>query len=453
MRGALTVVDFFRFEEEDAMFEICVKQADAALRGQEEVDALVYGIDRRIYSGLLRSMLSAGFEAGGVPVDRAQLQAVMRGPSFLRGRPADLVGEIFFTDHEVYVLQPTELKLLVWSVRYHTMPSHLEEFCEVVKETAARTLDGRRLRGMDFTFSELLLPPPRGRSRRGAYRVEELKSKDPEYSETQASQALLLSSADHRAFLLALAQARGRARSVDTTGEVGPEIVTPLLAADLIGREYLVICRKDSHTICTVRDKSQLESSVEMHCTVCARPFREELIQEIFVISGACISLLNNSQWMTIWITDILKKAGIGFDKVKWSTAAGEDEIDVIVDVNGRKIFLELKDREFGVGDAYPFLYRVQRFGGFLGIVACTSRIGDEVKKIFGEPGIRIETIEGVDAIQGNLPRLVDEFSQEVVVSLIEPLTEDLGINLGPILQAWMAETAAKGALELSPGN
>jgi hypothetical protein len=156
---------------------------------------------------------------------------------------------------------------------------------------------------------------------------------------------------------------------------------------------------------------------------------------------------------MTIWVTDILKKAGIGFDKVKWSTAASEDEIDVVVDLHGRKIFLELKDREFGVGDAYPFLYRIQRYGGSLGIVVCTSRIGDEVKTLFREPGTtKIATIEGIKEIQGSLPRLIDEFLADIVVSLLDSLTEDLGINLGPLAKAWMSKirwaawTAARAA-------
>jgi hypothetical protein len=438
---------FFPLEEVQAMFEISVKEANATLRSQEEADALISKVDKKVYRAAIRSMLGAGYEAAGVRVDSTQLLALLRGSTFLRrgGSPPSLpVGEVFFTDNELYVLQPQHSKLLVWSIRYHTAQSHLEEFCEVVKKAAALSLDGRRLRGMNFTWrnGDPRLSLSRFRVA-AANRVDQLKSKDPEYSDIQASQSVLLSSADHRAFLLGLAQARGKARSADINAEVGSEIVTPLLNAELIGKEYLVVCRKDSHTICTVRDRSQLENdSVEIHCTICARPFRDEFIQEIFFISNAGTKLLNSSQWMTIWITDILKKAGIGFDKVKWSTAASEDEIDVVVDVHGKKIFLELKDREFGVGDAYPFLYRIQRYGGSLGIVVCTSRIGDEVKTLFREPGrTKIETIEGTNDIQVRLPRLVDDFLRDVVVSLLDSLTEDLGISLGPLAKAWMSKT------------
>ena len=109
---------------------------------------------------------------------------------------------------------------------------------------------------------------------------------------------------------------------------------------------------------------------------------------------------------MTIWITELLKSAGINSESIKWGATAGDDEIDIIVDIHGAKAFFELKDREFGVGDAYPFLYRVDRYGGSFGVVVSTARIADEVKKIFQErqPGIGsvpIETVEGVESIRG----------------------------------------------------
>jgi hypothetical protein len=429
------------------MFEISVKEANAALRDQQEADAIISNLDKKVYRAAIRSMVTAGFEAAGVRLDSTMLTSMLRGSTFARRVhpfPRGPIGEAFFTDSEMYVLQLLPSKLLVWSVRFHTAQSHLDEFCEIVKQSATSSLDGRRLRGMNFTWKD---GEPRlylSRFRVPASdRVERLRSKDPDYSDIEAKQAELLCSADHRAFLLELAQARGKARSADINATVGPEIVTPLLEAELIGKEYLVLCKKDSHTICTVPDRSQLENEgVEIHCTVCTRPFRDELIQEIYFISPAGTKLLNSSQWMTIWITEVLKKAGIGFDKVKWNTTAGEDEIDVTIDVYGKKIFLELKDRDFGVGDAYPFLYRVQRYGGSLGLVVCTNRIGDEVKKNFLQPsGTMIATIEGIDNIR-ELPRKVDGFLQDVVVSLLGSLTEDLGINLGPLAKAWMSETA-----------
>jgi hypothetical protein len=33
-------------------------------------------------------------------------------------------------------------------------------------------------------------------------------------------------------------------------------------------------------------------------------------------------------------------------------------------DALGPRVFFELKDREFGLGDAYPFAIRVGRYGG-----------------------------------------------------------------------------------------
>ena len=57
---------------------------------------------------------------------------------------------------------------------------------------------------------------------------------------------------------------------------------------------------------------------------------------------------------MTIWVTELLQKAGIKADWMLWNAASGDDEIDIIVNIFGSHVFFELKDREFGVGDAYP---------------------------------------------------------------------------------------------------
>jgi hypothetical protein len=146
---------------------------------------------------------------------------------------------------------------------------------------------------------------------------------------------------------------------------------------------------------------------------------------------------------MTIWITKLLTEAGVSLDSITWNGAAGEDEIDIIVNVNGQKVFFELKDREFGLGDAYPFTFRVARYGGDFGLVISTEQIGDEAKKFLHDPpremgGPPIQTIEGHENVKDCIASAIQSVSRTAVNNAIFRMTESTGINLTPFINAWM---------------
>ena len=90
-------------------------------------------------------------------------------------------------------------------------------------------------------------------------------------------------------------------------------------------------------------------------------------------------------------------------EHIAWNAAAGDDELDIVVEILGSKYFLELKDREFGIGDAYPFASRTSRYGADGGAALSTERIHEEVKAFFRErAGIEPlpnEAIEGEQKI------------------------------------------------------
>ncbi len=155
------------------------------------------------------------------------------------------------------------------------------------------------------------------------------------------------------------------------------------------------------------------------------------------------------SHWMTIWVTDLLVRAGISKEAIAWNAAAGEDELDIMTDAIGHRVFFELKDREFGLGDAYPFAYRVTRYGGTFGVVVSTDRVADEAKKFFDEQrpnmGTRIEVMEGPpQSIEDGIPMLVDRLSRSGVYQLLYELADPLEINFTPFLQAWMDRIVAE---------
>jgi hypothetical protein len=143
-----------------------------------------------------------------------------------------------------------------------------------------------------------------------------------------------------------------------------------------------------------------------------------------------------------------LKRAGVPEASILWNATAGEDEIDIIADLYGSRVFFELKDRDFGLGDAYPFAFRIQRYGGRHGVVVSTGSVAEEVKTLFKErtPGVAsapIHVVEGEDAISRDLPVLIDSLSRSPALRFAAELGDSMGINLLPLISAWMKRVSS----------
>lgn len=427
------------------MFVIEGREAKAEMRDQDEIDALVQHLQGQGYRAVLRSMLGAACDVATVDAGSVGVADLLSDRASYRRLQSSLMGDVFFLQERAYFLQPQGSRLQALGIRHHGIKPEIDTFCEKVAASAHATLDGRRLRGMDFQWQPTVERSRRDIRRRRLYPEVKLETRDPDYSPQESEWARLLAAREQREFVLRLAQVGSRARAVDTASEAGEVVTQPLLDCGLIHKEYLVLCRQDSHTICAVRDRDKIASGTgtRFRCTICGRPFCEELIEEIFALTGDGKTLLDGSRWMMIWVTDLLIAAGIGRDRISWNAVAGDDELDIITDVLGSKVFFELKDRDFRLGDAYPFALRVERYGGDGGVVVCTETIDNEAKRFFNEERptaqrARVDLVEGQVDTEEQLAALVDRWSRIAVIQRLASLSEPVAVNLVPVLQTWM---------------
>ena len=272
--------------------------------------------------------------------------------------------------------------------------------------------------------------------------MSDLTTKPAEFSETTAEDSELLVSRERRDFLIRLAQL-GKARSVDAQADVQTAHVVPLLEHGLVRKEFLVLCRQDSRTLCTIETKDELEGETgqKFHCSVCGRTFAEELIQEIYAPTDRARSMLNGSHWMTVWITSILARAGVSIDQLFWGATAGEDEIDIVAQIQDQIIFFELKDRAFGLGDAYPFTARVQRYGANAGVIITMEGIAEEAQKFILEQARSLEstvyTISGEEEVRRRVPSILAERAQSAALDAFRIVFSYSGLDPTPILKVW----------------
>lgn len=427
------------------MFILQGKETKAEIREQEEIELVLAAFESNGYKALLRGMLRAGCEAIDLARPTINISSLSTERRIYRGTAENLspIGDILFRDNRLFLIYPQRTRLSTWEIRHHSTDSALETFLEQTESGIKARLDGRRVRGMSFNWKEPKYPVRRPYIKFDRFRQEKLEMKEPEYSDQQLERARLLISENNRSFVLNLAKI-GKARSIDAASISDESTTVPLLEKGLIRKEYLISCRQDSHTLASIPDKNQLESSIGsgFRCPTCGRTFREELIQEIFALTEEGKFLLDRSNWMMIWITNLLLSSGIPVDKIKWNAAAGDDELDIVIDVLGLQVFLELKDREFGLGDAYPFGFRLQRYNGDFGVVVTMDKVASEAKKFFKEQASRrtgqIETLEGQVEIENNMPKLIDKISRYAVQMFVSQVSEEAGLSLLPFVKAWM---------------
>jgi len=436
------------------MYMIETRQAPAELRTQTEMDGILKALISKNYVPALRSGAAAIFKSCGASInicdpECANIVYRMFGdPSTPAryGRTLEIVGDIFFYKNNMIALQPRGRTLYVLEIREHLVTSHLSDFCQAVADGAASTIDGRRLRGMSFEWIE---PPPArrriipvGRNRALARPMSDLTTKPAELSDELVGDSNLLVNRERRDFLVRLAQL-GKARATDAQADVEAGHVSPLIERGLVRKEFLVLCKRDSHTICTVETREQLaaESSRKILCSICGRPFSEETIQEIYALTGRARKMLDGSHWMTVWVTSILVESGIPLGQILWGATSGEDEIDIIVTVRNQSIFFELKDRMFGLGDAYPFTARVQRYGANAGVIISMEGVADEVGKFLSEQsrslGRAIYAIAGEREVRTEVPAMLLERAQLSVAEGLKEVFYDMGLNPAPIFEVW----------------
>jgi len=436
------------------MFVIEGRETRAEIRDQREIDRIAVELARKEYGRVLGAVVDALCNAASVEAE-ISTDRILYGRPYLRRRQEGVpVGEMFFRRQHGFVVRPMRKKLQVWSFRYHTSQSMVEQFCRDFEEAARATLDGRRLRGMDFTWKDIPIQSigrPRYWEEEEAEEIE--LGTQPNYTSEDVELTRLLLNKNVRSFVLRLAQVR-KARAIDASADID---VQNLIDKGLIRQEYLVSCREDSHTISALPSQDLLEQvGQEFRCPVCGRTFGEEIVQEIYVLTDRARSLISGSRWMSIWVTELLLGNGVERDSLHWGLEINGEELDIVLSMWGFRVFFELKDREFGLGDAYPFVYRVSRYGGNWGIVVTTDKVAKDAKKFLEEQGGRtamlpgpqpvgFKTIEGENKIPQGISDLVNELTKSAVLRLVSHFGE-FGLSVEPVVAAWIDARISQNA-------
>ena len=136
---------------------------------------------------------------------------------------------------------------------------------------------------------------------------------------------------------------------------------------------------------------------------------------------------------------------------ILWNLAETGEEVDLLVEFMGELWILELKDREFGSGDAHPLNYRQVRYKATKAIVITTDKVSKDARRVFedlakersGRAGVPIY-IEGLNSVRDALAKEVSGASVRFAYQKLASLTILSGYDFRSIIAAKFGEVAPR---------
>lgn len=405
----------------------------------------------------------------------------MRESKYGRRFPPGIIGgEVFFRDKDMYYVVTNVSGQVLWD-RYITfrpyrgeetgqpqlevgvvssdgsgLDERLSVFARVFEDAVKSSLDGRKTRHMAFDWQELRPGTPRldkliqASQEQG---VPSLARANLEQEETTAAQ--VLTSKSTRELFIDLSEA-GFAREQDILGrkikthdDIRAALVE-LRQSGLVNVEYRLECKQRGTPLTRLRDPQQLRSAeVEtLLCPSCGVSFAQERLVEGYSLSDLGRKMCRQSHWMTIWVTHLLSNLGVSGDSVLWNISEAGEEVDLLMEFLGELWIFELKDREFGAGDAYPLNYRQVRYRANKAVVVTTEKVSRDAKRVFEELAREARRpgwggpiyIEGLDAAQEVMGREIAKAALRYASQRLAVISELSGYDLGAILSKRFGE-------------
>lgn len=375
--------------EESARVALTAEQLKSAIESIDSADWVPSGL------ASARHFL----KLAGTPDAPIVLSPSSRYAALVEGFREDEWGDIFFRDDSFYFVTNKSLRgaghLSIGGIGPDSaaVAAGVEKLRDVVRLGVLSSMDGRATRHMRFEW----------KTATDANGFNDLinhlreRGSEPGFSqavldEESSAAARVLSDKSARDLMHELVPVRF-ARTTDILSKRGNKTkaveatLAQLVAAGLTAHEHTLQCRKTSAPLTHFSDPAVLkqEPVASLRCASCARPYADELLVEGHAVTPLGVKLIQSSHWMTIVTTAALVAAGAPTDSIRWGLEENGDEIDIVVEHLDQIWVFELKDREFGPGDAHPFNYRRTRYRASRAVVVTTEIVAKQAKQVFAD--------------------------------------------------------------------
>ncbi|WP_124820042.1 hypothetical protein [Micromonospora ureilytica] len=292
---------------------------------------------------------------------------------------------------------------------------------------------------------------------------------NPDLGEEAVEGADVLGVRANRELLRELSEA-GFGREADILsrrGEKREEVqaaLTHLAAAGLTHAEFLLACKATSAPLARfpTAEETQTGPIAAVRCGKCSRTYSQELLSEGYSVSDLGRSLAQGSHWMTVWVTKRLVNLGIPLSSIVWNLEDSGEEVDIIIEFMSKLWIFELKDREFGPGDAHPFNYRRVRYGADQAFVITTDKVSADAKRVFGDLASdqsgRTRTkpptmIEGLENVEKEIRKHLELAAYQRAVEALMMPSMMVGFALDTVIAEWVPSSSLPSNLVRHTGD
>lgn len=436
------------------MLRIFSKKADIGIHESSEFESIISHLKDFGYNPLMRNMISSSYQTANLqPPNQGILSDIMSISSkkIKKFSHENSGGEILFKDNSLFAVFPSHDTTMISFIGFENELSSMEQFCNDFQKSVEHTFDGRRMRGTKFNWSDTddfpyspyahIYDDEFSDFRYRSNIHEDQKFVKPEYSDEEYVASKLLCDITLRKFLIRISKL-GKISEDNTKSELNKFQIQTLFDHDLLTKEFLISCTNDNKIICTVSSLETFQSGTSngMRCVSCRRPLSEEKTTETFTISDKGRKLMAGNKWMSVWITQELVNHGIKSESIDWEVEENGEEIDIRISDFKSTVLLELKDREFGVGDTHPFIYRVDKYRGNLGGILTTEKIAKDAKNILSEQesemSCKFVSYEGINEIEKGIKRMVVDMSL-IHINRHLKMFSHLYSSITPMIDSW----------------
>ena len=415
-------------------------------------------------------------ECADIPIEKLT-QIWLNLPPYYR--PRGVNGDIFFVgDGEVFFLLIASRSSYMegyWEERFSEPPVHLaqesrrpqiilgvisstsEELDQrlnefiVAVETAIKSIGRQNETNEAFRWEEVSLGTSSLSKLRNEAASREIRFEEPELGADYINAAYILVDAATRELLIEISQA-GFVLERDLLGRKRKDsekiqaILEKARQGGLVTVDYVLECKKEGKVLTRLSSQEQINvpGVAELKCPFCNSSFGQEKLSMGYSLSQLGDRMLHGSHWMNVLVTSLLVNLGIPQSSILWYVSEAGGEVDILAEVMESLWIFELKDKEFGAGDAYALNYRRVMYDVDRTVVITTDRVSLDAKRVL--EGVQSEGsryrkrrndviyIEGHEQVKELLTKEVSLSRLRYVQRLLVPLGEFSGYNLGKVL-------------------
>lgn len=210
---------------------------------------------------------------------------------------------------------------------------------------------------------------------------------------------------------------------VKSTG-LDESTVDPLLAKavedKILVRQYNVVCSSCNSALARVSSKSAISQMARdrVACPSCKAEIKDTSYVDCYVVADSISPILEKSTWMHMYVRKKLDPF-IPNHRVRTSVIDGPNELDLIANMDGSLLLMELKDARFSIGHAYSFVGKCSQYKPDIPMIVTTEGVDKDVKEYIKNIGINTHYVEALTDLVEVLKSVFSQKNTQKLANLI----------------------------------